>query len=514
MQKNISVMLLYPPEQVWPQMMVKPNGSLAYPMLGGALIENGIEVKLFDACVGNEKDELEDVFYKSSPLPSGMRRTGVSEERILEEVADSEIVGLTSIFSHQETMVLNTARIIKAAFPEKLLVAGGVNARHRQKVFFKNGVDLICTSEAEQTIVEIVRTLASGSRCFAHIPMLAYLEDGVPCQTRGAGDIIWDLDELPLPAWHLLPNERYWEIGRPHGGHFEPGEELKYASMMTSLGCPFRCAYCHIAGELKGTMSGPIGRFRVKSDDRVLQELDILKSLGVKQIFLEDDSFFGKKQRGLKLLKKIRGSNFEILGVNGVNVIHLLKKGEPDAEVIGALAEAGFRDISLPFESANPRIISKYASNKWDITNSNVPALIRVLNEAGIRCDANYMIGYPDETKEEIYRTIEFAKKCMEWGLAAVGFSLVMPLPGTPLFDSATREGYLSRDYDPDKMQWQKANMVNTVVPPEELEEIRSEAWAELNNPKYLNYKRNMIVDVNRGEILRSSSGGSADEKN
>ena len=54
-KKRVKVTLLYPPEQTWPEMMCKPNGSLAYPMLAGALIENGTEVKIFDACVGNEK---------------------------------------------------------------------------------------------------------------------------------------------------------------------------------------------------------------------------------------------------------------------------------------------------------------------------------------------------------------------------------------------------------------------------------------------------------------------------
>ena len=55
------VLLLYPPEQNWPDTMCKPNGSLAYPMLGGALLEAGIEIKVFDACVGNEKDNLEEI---------------------------------------------------------------------------------------------------------------------------------------------------------------------------------------------------------------------------------------------------------------------------------------------------------------------------------------------------------------------------------------------------------------------------------------------------------------------
>ena len=500
-KKRVKVTLLYPPEQTWPEMMCKPNGSLAYPMLGGALIENGTEVKIFDACVGNENDNLDDVFYTSSDLPTGMKRTGVKDERILEEVADSDIIGLTSIFTHQETMVLNTSRLIKKTFPDKLIVAGGVNARHRQKKFFDNGVDLICTSESEKTIVEIVRTIENGSRDFAHIPMVAYLENGTPMQSNAIGDIIWNLDDLPLPAWHLLPNDRYWKVRRPHGGHFEPDEELKYASMMTSLGCPFSCTYCHIAGERKGTMSGPIGKFRIKSDQRVLKELDILKSLGVKQIFIEDDSIFGKKRRAIELIKKIRNLDFEILDVNGVNVVHLLKSGEPDFEVIETLAEAGFRDIALPFESATPRIISKYASSKWNIQQSNIPALLKALKEHNLRIAGNYMIGYPDETREEIMHTIDFAKECMNNGLDAASFFLVMPLPGTPMFDSAMRDGNLSSDYDPDKMHWQKANMINTIVPPDELEKIRDKAWEEINDHRYTNYKKGMLVDKNSGEI-------------
>ena len=70
MIKDIKVLLLYPPEQSWPSMMVKPNGSLAYPYLGGALRDIGVEVDVYDACVGNNKDNLEDFFKKSANVTS------------------------------------------------------------------------------------------------------------------------------------------------------------------------------------------------------------------------------------------------------------------------------------------------------------------------------------------------------------------------------------------------------------------------------------------------------------
>ena len=134
--KNIKILFLYPPEQSWPNTMVKPNGSLAYPYLAGALRDINVESSVYDACVGNDDDNLDDFFNKSSELPSGMIRTGVSNERILEVASNFDAIGITSIFSQQETQVLNCAKIIKKKFPNKLLFSGGVNAKSRTSFFF------------------------------------------------------------------------------------------------------------------------------------------------------------------------------------------------------------------------------------------------------------------------------------------------------------------------------------------------------------------------------------------
>ena len=134
--KEVKILFLYPPEQSWPGTMVKPNGSLAYPYLGGALRDIDVESYVYDACVGNKNDNLDDFFNKNYLLPSGMIRTGVSEQRILEVVSNYDCVGITSIFSQQETQVLNCARLIKKNFPDKLLFSGGVNAKSRSDIFF------------------------------------------------------------------------------------------------------------------------------------------------------------------------------------------------------------------------------------------------------------------------------------------------------------------------------------------------------------------------------------------
>ena len=501
--RNPRVLLLYPPEQNWPETLCKPNGSLAYPMLGGALREIDVDVQVYDACVGNSDDNLKDFFYNPTELDTGLLRTGVSDDRILEMVADFDFIGITSIFSLQETMVLYCCKLIKKHFPEKILFSGGVNARARYDIFLDAGFDIVCTSESEITVKEIMNVYRNGSRDWSSVPKILFRKDGKTINTSHLGSIIWDLDELPMPAWDLLPNERYWEIGRPHGGHFQEDEVLKYVSMMTSLGCPFACSYCHIADEKKGSLSDEIGRFRIKSDDRVVEELTYLRDvIGAKQVFVEDDSIFGMKKRAIRMLKKIIGIGLEILDVNGVNVIHLTKKGKPDIEVIELLAEAGFRDIVLPFESANPRIIKKWCSNKWRVEHFDVEALVKEIKRVGMRAAANYMVGFPDETEKEIYQTIEFAKKNMTYGLDASNFFLVMPLPGTPMFDEVTRNGQLPKEFNIDKMQWTKANMVNTSIQPQRLEEIRQRAWEDCNLSDHIKNRQSwQIQDVNTGDI-------------
>ena len=275
--KEIKILFLYPPEQSWPGTMVKPNGSLAYPYLGGALRDIGIESYVYDACVGNDDDNIDDFFNKNSQLPNGMIKTGVSDQRILEVASNYDCIGITSIFSQQETQVLNCARLIKKNFPDKLLFSGGVNAKSRSDIFFAAGFDVIFTSESEIAIQEIAKILQNGKNDFTPDGKIYYKnKDGKIIDNSHFGEIVWDLNKLPIPAWDLLPNERYWKIGRPHGGRVTPDKTLKYASMMTSRGCPFSCSYCHIAEETEGSKSGPIGRFRIKSDERVKNELDIL----------------------------------------------------------------------------------------------------------------------------------------------------------------------------------------------------------------------------------------------
>ena len=166
----------------------------------------------------------------------------------------------------------------------------------------------------------------------------------------------------------------------------------------------------------------------------------------------------------------------------------------PDEELIELLAEVGFKEIVLPFESANPRIIKKWCSNKLALERFNPGDLIQMINKYKINVGTNYMIGFPDETRKEIETTLNFARQMSQYGIDSVHFGLVMPVPGTPIFNYCIETGQLPKDYNPDRFQWTKANLVNTPVQPDELESIRDNAWEEFNNEEFKKSRKSWAV--------------------
>jgi anaerobic magnesium-protoporphyrin IX monomethyl ester cyclase len=491
-------LLLYSPLQFSPGELAKPDGSLSLAYLAGALRDAGYDVSILDCAVGDDTCDLQDTFYRSVALSSGLFRVGMSPESILKKVVEYDVIGVSSIFTAQTSMVLDLIRLIRENFPEKLLITGGVNARSLRTRFFASGVDIVALSEAEMTIVQIAAALHSGNT-LTTIPGIAYLDQQGQEVINPAGPATANLDDLALPAWDLLPLQKYWQISRPHGGNFPVGKRIAYASLQTSRGCPFCCQYCHISKEGEGSMAGNIRRYRMKSIDRVMRELDTLKNLGAEYIYLEDDSLFAKKQRAYDLMKMVKETGLELLDVNGINLCHLLTRSNSgydlDYEFIEVLSEANVNFLTLPFESASQRMIDKYASSKWHIDRLDTKQLFRTFESLGLKMSGNYMIGYPDETLEEIRNTLLMARRHIDEGMDYASLFTVVPFPGTELFDTVIRNGQLDPNFDPDHMRWTKSLLRGLAVDSETLEQMRQLGWLLINKTSYVSYKHKMHVN-------------------
>lgn len=482
------VLLLYAPLQFAPGAVPKPDGSLGLPYLAGALRQAGHEVAILDCATGRDGDDLGETFARREPLSTGLVRIGMSDERIVREVAGWDAVGITSIFTAQSSRALCLVQLLRAAYPALKIWAGGVNARFFKAEFLAAGCDAVCLTEGEGAVVE----LAAG-RPLLEVPGIAYKHRGF-IRTGPPPIEVTDLDALPLPAWDLLPLHQYATIGRPHGRGF--GERrVRYAEMMTSRGCVFKCTYCHISKEQKGDESGAIGRFRVKSQARVLAEAQALKALGIEYVFLEDETLLAKKRRAVQIFEDLSALGLRFADINGVNIAHLFDgSGKPDQALLQAMARCGFDELSLPFESGSQRILDEYASGKWSLRRHDTIALVAAVRAAGLRASGNYTIGYPDESMDEIRATLRLARDHVRAGLDEVNIFLIVPFPGSALFDRAVSGGHLPLDWRADDMRWFAPTMIHTRVPPAELQLARDLGWDLLNTPEYVATRRQVAV--------------------
>ena len=188
------------------------------------------------------------------------------------------------------------------------------------------------------------------------------------------------------------------------------------------------------------------------------------------------------KDRVKTIFKKTKNKKLSIANVNGVNLVHFFNsrdrsgwvdgKFDIDVEYLEILRDSGFDQIVFPVESAAKRILKLYATNKVNLDRMHLPLLMKKMTDLGIQAPVNMMIGFPDETEEEINMSIDFAKILMDNGAPYVTFFVPIPFPGSNLYNIAINGDYLDKNFDTDKMNWKNPVMKNTTVSPEKLIEI------------------------------------------
>jgi anaerobic magnesium-protoporphyrin IX monomethyl ester cyclase len=509
--KKKSILLIYPPNQLMAVETTRPDGSLGPLYLASNLERTGYEVNILDASVGVPGvHSLQNTFYRTVKQGNGLIRIGLSFDEITDYVIGKGygIVGISSNFTPQTKMAFNTARAIKRADPSIKVLAGGVNARNLYSDFLRTGLfDGVCVSEGEIIFRNMLDHINRGES-LEGVVGAAYLKEGTPVVNQilpSNAHLCFParLDDLEMPAWGKAPFEFYDNLNSAHGVNITGGQD-RYAALLTSRGCPFSCWYCHISKETKDGLSGAIGDIRFHSIERVMQEIRKVKEYGVQRIFFEDDSLLANRERITSILRGMKDEKLSIADTNGVNLLHMYDRSDPTNWAINypflqTLGDAGFQQIVFPVESANNRIVRKYANGKVNHDRMNLPELMTSLRNVGIKCPVNIMIGFPDETREEMYQSFEMGKRLMAAGAPFVTYFVPIPFPGSRLYDFAVSGNYLDTSVpDPeamfdvdrvswtDRMNWKNPVMINTTVPPAEVEALRDKFNEETNTRDHL----------------------------
>ena len=251
-------------------------------------------------------------------------------------------------------------------------------------------------------------------------------------KTNPPRDLIKDVDSLPFPARDLvdmsrLGTHKYIDVGRVS------------ATMISSRGCPFKCAFCssHI------TM-GKIYRFR--SAQNVLAEIDeLVGRYQVNHVAFEDDTFTLNRDRVETICRGLIQRNYDLTW-------YCLSRVESmDLELARLMRRAGCRLVSFGIESGNPDILQKIHKK---ISLPAARQAIEACYQAGLRSQCTFILGFPFDTQQTMADTLHFAQELSP--TIAIFFALV-PYPGTEMYQ------YLPESLRPHQAeQWQDfANMIN-----------------------------------------------------
>ncbi len=284
-----------------------------------------------------------------------------------------------------------------------------------EDVLRKKDIEIFVRGEVEYTILELCQKYPDIKKING-----VFFKRGDEFFYNPKRFLIKNMDELPFPAFHLLPMGKY---------SHHMFKRKNFTTVQTSRGCPFGCIYCPY----------PIGYgniWRGKSPENVLNELKILaEEYKVKSILFRDQVFNFFPKRTEKICDGIIKEGIDITWRCEARVELLSKK------FMKKMKQAGCAGVHLGVESGDPVILNKIA--KGGVSETHIRKLKKVFSDAreiGLETVAFFMIGFPGETKKSISKTFDLArdiKANRAW------FCSVVPYPGTKLYELAERKGWL-----------------------------------------------------------------------
>ena len=288
--------------------------------------------------------------------------------------------------------------------PERLYIMGAHVTERPRALLLKTRARAAVLHEPEATICDIAgRDNRPPAAVADRIPGIAYLQAGRLHRTPARG-FAADWDRWPLPAFHLLPMDRYaYEL-----------MGTRFTVLEGSRGCPHSCTFCYL---------GMFGRrYRPKSAERLVAEVHaVRREHGVRNVYFMDLEFGLQRNRVRDICRALIGAQ------TGVNWCCQTRVVDLDPGLLGAMRAAGCSLIHLGVESGSDRIL---AATGKGIRVADAQEAVRAIHAAGIRTAVFMNFGFPGETVQEMRATIDLALR-LDPTYAA--FHLIVPFPGTPL---------------------------------------------------------------------------------
>ncbi len=388
-------------------------GAQLVPYLGITYIaasarEAGHSVDIIDMC-GEDIDHTEITREKYIVY-------GMSLNNLKNRIKNTDVIGFTCMFSQDWPFHNELISYVGNLFPHSILVAGGEHITALPEFCLKDckELDVCVVGEADNVFVDLLSVFDKGGD-LSVVESLVYRKNETIEHTNRSHRIE-DIDNLPIPAWGLMPIENY--LSRNINYHVQRGRTL---SMLATRGCPFKCNFCSNSN----MWSIP---WIHRNPKLIVQEMKFhIERYKVNNFIFSDLSAVIDKGHIFWLCNEIINSK-----INITFQLPTLRTEILDKDLLTLMYRAGCRELDFAIESAS-NIVLKNAGK-----NNNPIKMIKCMSMAlkiGFNLSANIVIGLPKENFREFLKTYFMVIKLAFKGMQEINVFPFIPYPGSKLFN-------------------------------------------------------------------------------
>lgn len=335
-----------------------------------------------------------------------------SIDKLIKAIRDfkPDVIGL-SLMSYRYRYHYELARKIKYFFPQLKIAAGGPHISFFGKEVLADcaEIDYGFVMEAEKGFNDLCCGATLGS-----IKGLIYRKNGQLKQNPFC-EHENDLDALSFPRYKGFDLDRY---------------NKRVINLLTSRGCPYNCIFCghHL-------VTGKSFRFRHPA--HIVDEIDYWVDRGYRSFNITDSNFSVDKERVYAICNEIekRKLKVQLSCGDGIRADHA------DYRLLKRMRDIGFMALSLGVESASERILKNLDKGE---KVEDIEKIIRIACDLGYDVTPFFVIGSPEETASDVRKSMELALK---YPIFNAYFNVLVPYPGTRLYEWVKTNNYLLRDY-------------------------------------------------------------------
>jgi radical SAM superfamily enzyme YgiQ (UPF0313 family) len=336
----------------------------------------------------------------------------------------------------------DTSRAIKEADHDVVtMIVGGHVSALPERTLAEEPFDFACKGEGPVTVLQLLARLSEESADLTKVEGLVWRDGTGAIHVNPSATLISDLDtDLHGNVWDMLPMERY----RAHNWQCfgELGSRQPYASIYTSLGCPYKCSFCCINAPFDAN------RYRMRSPEAVVAEVDHLyRTYGVKTFKIIDEMFVLNERHVFAICDGLIALGYS----DQLNFWAYSRVDTVKPHMLDKVRKAGIRWLALGIESGSKHV--RDGSDKR-LKYEDIVAIVRDIQKAGINVIGNYIFGLPDDTLQTMRETLDLAK---EVNCEFANFYSAMAYPGSQLYRLAVEQnwplpdawsGYSQHSYD------------------------------------------------------------------